>query len=382
MKKIFLFLIIFTFVFSLLPTVLKAQNQESITDTEMLHLMLFVRWGNVIDESTYQEKTVYDGSISLSGQTGKVSLVREMFFEKHNETCDKILTKSPSVSWQSCIYGHWDGVKVLVSGQANDTLTIHTAQGDLTKTVKEFYQTRTPIIQELTNNQEIVVKTFPIKKRSFLLTVFWGGGDKTKIDFSGWLKIKGEAKMKLIKPLRFEERQGDKITGQSQTEITWDSYIFGGRDGLLSRVVLEKEVAEGANLTVAFTSAQVNWQKSFNLIDLFHQRLIKETIPITGINSTKPYTLVLAVKRHPNRKLVKVKEKAKIYMLEDETARSVPSTDILKENNLDLKDVETISEEELETYAEGEKLTYPDGTLVKGSGPAVYFISEGKKKTI
>jgi len=170
-KKISFGLVIFLALFFLTPTKTQATElEEPVSGVDMVHFTMFVRWGNVLEEPTYRKKTVYDGSINLENSTstssavGRVSLTRELLFEKHDENCDKILTKTPSISWQSCIYNHLDGVKVLVSGQASDTLTIHTAQGDLAKTVKEFYETRTPIIQKLANNQEIVVKIFPVRK--------------------------------------------------------------------------------------------------------------------------------------------------------------------------------------------------------------------------
>lgn len=379
MKKIIYFFVIFGLIFSLAPFSTWAQEEPSITEQEILHFVIFVRWGNVLEEPTYREKTDYNGSISLTGQSGRVSLVREMQFEKHNEDCDKILTKFPTVSWQSCIYNHWDGVKVLVSGQASDILTIQTTQGNLTKTVKEFYQTRTPIIQNLNNNQEIVVKIFPLKKGDYFLTIFWGEGEKNqKIDFSGSLKLENSATIKLVKSLRFEKEQGDKINSQTSTEVVWNSFIEGDCDGLLSKIIFAKEGAQNASLTINFSNSQVNWQKTFNLVDVYHQRLIKETIPVSGI--TKPSQLILAVKRHPNGKLVKVRNQTKIYLLEDDVKRPIPSLEILKENKLKLKDLEVVSEEELETYPEGERLTYPDGTLLKSTGPTVYLISEGKKR--
>ena len=388
-KKISFGLVIFLALFFLTPTKTQATElEEPVSGVDMVHFMMFVRWGNVLEEPTYRKKTVYDGSINLENSTstssavGRVSLTRELLFEKHDENCDKILTKTPSISWQSCIYNHLDGVKVLVSGQASDTLTIHTAQGDLAKTVKEFYETRTPIIQKLANNQEIVVKIFPVRKKSYFLTIFWGGGKTTqKVDFSGSLKIEsGATKSKLMKALRFEEKQGDNIASQTEKEITWNSYILGGQDGVLMKVALDKEAAavKDAALTINFSSPEVNWQKSFNLIDLYHQKIVKETIEVTGVT----YNLVLAVTSQPNRKLVKVKNKTTVYMIEDETKRPIPSPDVLKENNLSFSNIETISEEELESYAQGENLTYPDGTLIKGSGPGVYLISEGKKRPI
>ncbi|MBU4331984.1 hypothetical protein KKD19_00195 [Patescibacteria group bacterium] len=367
--------------------------QVAPADT-MYHFSMKVRWGNVIGEIQNKEEANFDGSIALSNVgavdstgSGRVTFVRDLLFEEHNAERDKITQMTPSVVWTSLIYNHWDGVKVLVSGKGSDTLTIETSQGSLSKTVKEFYDAREPIIQDVGEGREIVVKVFPIKKRIFNLEVLWGGPvsnslnseaieNKEGMDFSGNLWVEEGAALKFLKTVRFEPSHGDGLVKAGHERIYWNSYVFGGYDGIIAKVALKKNVKQENHIELSFTSDQVKWSNSYDIVELFHKKLIKETLTIGG----QEYTVTLVVRRFTNRKLVKTANKSSVYMIEDEEARPILSEAVFEENDLDWNEIETISEDELEAYAEGEELNYPDGTLVKGSGGTVYVIADGQRR--
>lgn len=415
MKKIIYWSIIASLVLSLAPAITFAQDEEPTEPEEeevpacatsevatcdpdnMLHMVLRVRWGNVLDLPEDKEETNFDGSISLSSDEGHISLIRKLLFESHNSDRDKITSKIDPVSWQSLIYGHWDGVSVLVSGKASDTVTIQTTQGSIVRTIEQLYETHAPIIEDVGEGREIVVKVLPYKKRTFLLQLLWGGGIKgQKVDFTGSAVINSGAEGKRYKTVRFEPEQGDQITSVSKTSVYWNSYIYGGYDGILARIVADKDIDNEDTITVKFASDEVNWSQSFSILEIYHNRITKVEIPVSIIKNScegstsgdettkcltdKPYTLRLAVKRHPNRKLIKVKGKPAVYIIEDDTKRPILSAGVFEANNLDWSEIEEVDQEELDTYADGENLNYPDGTLIKGSGPAVYVVSNGQKR--
>ncbi len=46
------------------------------------------------------------------------------------------------------------------------------------------------------------------------------------------------------------------------------------------------------------------------------------------------------------------------------------------------EDIIEISDKELALYLDGENVLMPDGSLIKGSGPKVYLVENGKKRWI
>jgi len=198
------------------------------------------------------------------------------------------------------------------------------------------------------------------------------------VDFSGKMTVSAGNKVKFLKTLRFEEAHGDKIVSQDSSQISWRSKIVGGWDGLLSRISLDRSLDSSDTLTIEFTDSEVNYQKTYPLIQILHEKILKEEITV----GQKIYQLTIAFHQLPNQKLIKVRNKAAVYLLEDGVKKPIISAEVFEANSLNWSEVETVSEDEIDSYAEGEVLNYPDGTLVKGSSPAVYVISEGQKRPI
>ena len=367
-----------------------------IEPNEMIHYVMTVRWGNVRGNATSDEKTNFDGSIMLGDNIeatdlGKITLIKTLLFEDH----DQILTKTPSVSWQSWIYNHWDGLRAVVSARADANITVKAAGGEITKTAKEFFENKEPIVVELENGREIIIKTHPLKRKKFGLIAMWGREEQVEclsdgvdanslgcvlpsktVNFSGRFKINEGGTIKLGRKIRFEK--GDKITGLSPSNIDWHSLILGGKDGILVKFNLDKTLTPESTVTVSF-NGDVNWQKDFKIIDLYHQKIAKEQIEINGDSN---YGLTLSVVGRPNRSLIKAKNNSAVYMIEDDVKKPILSAEVFEENGLDWNDIENVDEDELDFYPEGESLNYPDGTLVKGSGSAVYVVADGRKKPV
>ncbi len=383
LKKVFSLVLTMSLFFSLTP-VLAEENQtaEVIEPNQMIHYAMTIQWGNVRGDATSNEKTNFDGFVAIASTTsaislGRISLIKELLFEKD----DQILIKTPYVSWQSWIYNHWEGVRVMVSAKADANITVKADGGEITKTAKEFFQAKKPIIVEVANGREIIIKTQPLKRPKMNLIAQWGRTDASKenkniVDFSGSFKLNQGGAIKLGKKIRFEK--GDEITGLSKTNIDWRSTILNDKDGILIRFALDKTLTPSSTITVYFKGG-VNWSKDFNLIDLYHQKIVEEQITVNGDAN---YGLTLALDKKPNRSLIKAKNSSRIYMIEDEVKKPVPSEEVLEENGLSMASVETVEEDELDSYPEGEALNYPDGTLIQGSKPAVYVIADGKKRLI
>jgi len=377
----------------------KCLTSELITcdPDKTMHMVLYVRWGDVLDTPSTTNETIFDGSISLAGDKGHVSLIRKVLFEPHASDRDKILTTKDPVSWQSATYGHWDGVSVLVSAKASQTITIQTDQGSISRTAESFFEAGAKIIEDVGNGKEIVVKALPYKKRPLLIQFLWGGGRiGNTINFTGSAVINDGAYGKRYKTVRFEPEYGDKITSVSKTSVYWNSYIAGGYDGILAHLIAEKDIDNEDSITFSFDN--LSWSQDFSILELYHNRVTKVEIPVVKSDSTcqgstldnsttkcpiqRPYVLRIAIVRLPNNKIVKVPGKPTVYKIEDDTAKPILSAGVFEANGFAWTDLEEISQDELDTYAEGDNLNYPDGTLIKGSGPAVFVVSNGQKRPL
>ena len=426
LKKAFLVILIGAFILSLSGFALAAQNVgeedsipsatgeedkskindlsiETVAAGDMLHFAMDVKWGNVRGQASSTREADFDGSINVSTSTGRVSLIRTLLFDNHNDSADKIISEKNPVSWNSLIYSHWDGVRVLVSASALDSVLVSIAGIGINKTAKDFYESSQPIVQDMGDGREVVIKTYPAKNRHYFLKIFWGKVDKdadssdSNINFSGSFNIDSGGKLKLIKTFRFETamkclRVGylkedleavkicrdsssrDKILTHSKSEVSWQSYILGGEDGILVRLNLDKNV--DANDTVTLKFNELDFDKTYSVLDLYHNRLTQESISSLG----EGYGVILEVWRKPAHNLIRAKGKSTVYFIEDETARPIPSAAVFKANGFKWEDVEELSEEEVVSYPEGDALLYPDGSLIKGSSSTVYVVSEGKKK--
>lgn len=372
---------------------------ETSSENPMIHFVMKARWGNVIGEPENILETNFDGSIAVSSNA-RISLQKELLFEEHNATADKITSKKDPVSWKSLIYNHWDGVNVLISSPANDSVSITTTQGTVTKTAQEFYDMKEQFIQSVGNGREIVIKTYPIARTpNYFLKVFWGKVDRedyvasigkcreaeegvaagiakcllSQINADGSFKIDSGGKLSLVKTLRFE--RNDKITSKTDTEIGWTSRIYEGVDGILVNLKLNaSELDKSDTVTLNFTNS--NWTKSFGIVDLYHNGTTKETIK-------NGYGVVLQIWKKPNRSLIRVKNKPAVYLLEDGVKQPIPSEEVLTSQGMTFDEVEVVEQEEADTYADGDAVNYADGTIVQEEGkPEVYVVENGEKKHI
>lgn len=422
LKKLISFVMVFAFVFSVVPTIgLKATTVEEISEeisegtetsptNQMLHFIMKVRWGNVIDDSINSDEANFDGSISVSS-SARVSLEKALLFEEHNTIADKIIELKDPVSWNSLTYGHWDGVKVLVSSPANDNVTIATAQGDnITMTAQEFYNLNEPKIEDVGEGREIVIKTYPIENPKYFLKILWGktsradyelkgeadeiennavmvektireivknkfGKDITVYDASGYFQINNGGTLKLIKALRFEGE--DEITSSSSStdKIEWVSHVAQGVDGILAKLDLDADSLENSDtVTLNFTGIEKSYD--FGVIDLYHDRK-------TVIDIEDGYGVILQVWKRPNRALIRVRGKSEVYMVEDGVKQWIPSPEVLESQGLSFNDVEDIEQDEADTYGNAEEVCYADGSMVREEGAnEIYVIADGEKKHI
>ena len=393
-----------------------SDGTETSSSNQMLHFVMDVRWGNVIGDPTNFEEANFDGSINVSS-SARVSLERALLFEKHNNTADQITEQEKQrLSWGSLIYGHWDGVKVLVSSPANDNVTITTTQGDITMTAQELYNLSEPYTEDLGDGREIVVKTYPIKTPKYFLKVLWGktsrnaykirsekareveiSAEATDSDSgsgavaasgifkritngiawhnaSGNFQINDGGTLNPIKALRFEGK--DRITLlNSDSKIEWISYVAQGVDGILVRLNLDTDSLDNSD-TVTLNFTKADWSKDFNIIDLYHDKTTTATVE-------GDYGVILQVWRKPNRSLIRVRNKPTVYVVEDGVKKPIPSESVLYSNGLTFNDVEIVEQDEADAYADGEAKCYADGTIVQEEGRSeVYVIANGEKKHI
>ena len=380
---------------------------ETSSTNQMLHFVMKVRWGNVIGDPTNIEESNFDGSVSVSS-SARVSLERTLLFEKHNSIADKITKRKDPVSWNSLIWNHWDGVKVLVSSPANDDVVIATNEGTITMTAQELYDLSAPHIYDAGEGREIVIKTYPIKNPKYFLKVIWGktsradyalkgeadeieisavavgnaikriiknklGKDITVHDASGYFQINDGGILKLIKTLRFEGK--DKIVSKTNSKIEWTSHVAQGVDGILTKLDLDANSLNGSD-TVTLNFTEVGWSKDFNIVDLYHDRITTATVK-------GDYGAILQVWRKPNRSLIRIKNKAEVYMVEDGVKQWIPSPEVLTSQGLTFDKVEVVEQDEADTYGDGEEICYADGTIVREEDKQeVYVIADGEKKHI
>ncbi len=395
-----------------------SDGTETSSTNQMLHFIMKVRWGNVIDDATSSAETNFDGFINVS-ESARVSLERTLLFERHNSTADKITSRKDPVSWNSLVYGHWDGVKVLVSSPANDSVTIKTAEEDVTMTAQELYDLSESYVEDVGEGREIVIKVYPIKNPKYFLKVIWGKTNRADYalrseeaneveiststtesssnaviiknrritngiawyDASGNFQINSGGTLRIIKALRFEGK--DRITlSNSDSKIEWISHVAQGVDGILTRLNLDANSLDNSDtVTLNFTRIKNSdgtegWSKDFSIIDLYHDRKTVETVK-------NDYGVILQVWKRPNRSLIRVKGDSKVYMVEDGVKQWIPSPEVLESQGLSFEDVEDVDIEEADTYGTAEEVCYADGTIVQEEGAdEVYVIADGEKKHI
>lgn len=425
-KKVIGMITIFAFIATLFPafvltssakdkkgdeTVLLTETEtetEAITSNDMLHFKVKVRWGNVIGDPTTITQANFKGSVSVD-DASRVSLENTLRFENHTADADKITDKTDTkISWNSLIYNDWDGVMATVSAPANSYVTIDTsldsASGYATgstyqikKTAQELYSSSDEIIQDVGSGREVVVKSYKVSKHpSYFLKIYWGKIERSGysdecvpgqarkgtcttplLNAQGSFKIDSGGKLKLMKTLRFEA--GDSITSKSDTEVKWNSVLYGGIDGILVDLKLNADELDSSDtVTINFDKhAAAGFPKSYSIVDLYHNGITKDVITSDG------YGVAFQVWKRPNKAVIKVKGKPTVYVIEDGIKMPIQSPTVLASNGLSFGDVEEVDQEEADTYANGEALNYADGTMVREENkPEVYVIANGEKKHI
>lgn len=393
-----------------------SDGTETSPTNQMLHFIMKVRWGNVIDNSTdlSSPEANFDGSVNVT-DAARVSLQRSVLFEKHNETADKITERKNPVSWNSLIYRHYDGVKVAISSPAGDDVTITTTQGSVTMTAQALYDLSESYVKDVEEGREIVIETYPVKNPRYFLRVVWGktsraeyalkgeadeiesnavmignalkkavknqfGKDINVYDASGYFQIDNGGVLKFIKTLRFEG--SDEITLNSEGKIEWTSHVAQGVDGILVELDLDADsLADSDTITLGFDEVADdegtgNWSESFNIMDLYHNR-------VTKVDVKGEYGATLQVWQKPNKSLIRVRNTQTVYVVEDGVKRPIPSPAVLRSQGLSFGNISEVDQSEADTYGDGNAICYADGTMVRERNRnEVYVIANGEKKHI
>jgi len=425
MKKITGMFTVFAFLVGLMPALTmtaSANDSESansdtsgtqpevITANDMLHFQLKVRWGNVTGDPQDSTETNFKGSVSVE-DSARVSLENTLRFENHSTTADIITEKTATkISWNSLIYGDWDGVMLTISAPASSYVTIDTsldsASGyavsdtsdyQIKKTAQELYSASEEITQDVGSGREVVVKSYKVSKNpSYFLKVYWGKIERSGyseecvpgqarngkctnplLNAQGSFKINSGGTLKFIKSLRFEA--GDSITSKSDTEVAWNSLLYGGIDGILVDLKLDADTLDANDtVTINFDKHTDKFPKSYSIVDLYHNGFTKDVI-----DGTNGYGVAFEVWKRPNKSVIKVKDKPTVYVVEDGVKQPIQSPAVLASNGLSFDDVEEVDQEEADTYADAEPLNYADGTMVREADRSeVYVIANGQKKHI
>jgi hypothetical protein len=92
------------------------------------------------------------------------------------------------------------------------------------------------------------------------------------------------------------------------------------------------------------------------------------------------------LKMYPDGSLLRSVDGPKVYLIENGKKRWITSVAAFNSNGYRWEDVLQITDEELSLYPDGEDISglnlRPNGSLIKGSGPKVYLIENGKKRWI
>ena len=331
LKNITLSLLILALLFGFAPMSTSAQNQTSglaVQDKcDYARMLVTVKWGNVLGTPQNTNKISFDGEINVS--QGSVNLDKILYFEHHDQQKDRIISKHNPVSWTSWILPKWDGVRVKVSASPEANFTVQTDQGGLSLPIRKLLASRKPTVLQFNDGREIVVKVNKILTNPFYLRVYWGGPAPKQVmpvqtadepavaamttqdldqqlelveteeiqpiyplvDFSGAMAVGHGANMKLVKPLLFEEFQGDKILEADPNYIAWNSFIRGHYDGLLAKARLDQINPKDDTLAIKFP--EINWSKELSLFKLYQAGTAKYKIMFGG----RAYNLIIQAVR-------------------------------------------------------------------------------------
>lgn len=178
MNKLFASVITCSLLFSVVFGNVAFANEDTTTSNispydNTLHMTMTVKWGNVRGTPEHINKVSFDGDISVS--QGNVELVRKIRFERHDSQKDRIISKQNPVSWTSWIFNKWDGVRVKVDAPLQSRFVIATDAGGLTIPLTKLVTADKPVVLNLGDGREIVLKVNKIHTDPFLIRAYWGG---------------------------------------------------------------------------------------------------------------------------------------------------------------------------------------------------------------
>ena len=85
---------------------------------------------------------------------------------------------------------------------------------------------------------------------------------------------------------------------------------------------------------------------------------------------------------YSNGTLVKSFTRPRVYLIENNKRRPILSEKIFNARKFNWSKIKILSDRDLAVYSLAAPLPFPDGTLIKGSGPEIYLVENGKRRHI
>jgi len=113
---------------------------------------------------------------------------------------------------------------------------------------------------------------------------------------------------------------------------------------------------------------------------------------VSGVNSSEKIVTLnknqfkifpsSVLSQYPNGTLVKSPTRDGIYLIEEGKRRPIFSEQLFNLNKLNWSKVEILSDRDLASYSLASPLLYPEKSLIRGEGPEIYLIENGKRRHI
>lgn len=442
-----------------------------------VHMVVDVRWGNVVLEPETFTPVTYSGTVTLSGTEGVVAPMHPYNWEWHE---DKInftagATFNPrSFTFTSVIHNSWDGLRLRVAGPKTAMLKIQLNSFTYEKDLVTLATTHAKEVQAIGQDHDFVIRSMPLRDPVALVNIWWGriadrnvayrpelqqgaplslnpfrkyatlfnemtGSTPSISGFDAFHSIPDELKstflfpertfdaptnfsgsftapagtLRRAKPRSFEENDG--IVSMNDSSIAWESMIAGkaigsgacpapiiqsssgttgttvypaptcpiyhmDRDGMM--VALRLGMLTGSSpLTLKFESADVNYTKTVTLEELF---LHPFRSPILVRGTASGYGVMMAIHEVPDKKLLRARGHAEVFMVEDGVRRHVPDPVVFEEQGFEWEEIDDVDVEEVNALPEDdEAVPMPDGEVLQAEGdPTVYVIDDGLKRPV